>query len=67
MHLEMATLVNEELPLGNYQVDFSPQTSLGWKGHSSASSGLYFYQLRATAIAGQAGQFVQTKKMLFLK
>lgn len=57
---EVATLVDEEMQSGNYQADFTPQTNLGWKGHSSASSGVYFYRL-------QAGNFVQTRKMLFLK
>jgi len=48
---EVATLVNEEKPAGNYEVRFSA---------SSLSSGIYFYRL-------QAGDFIETKKMLLLK
>ena len=48
---EIATLVNEEKPTGNYEVNFNA---------SSLSSGVYFYKL-------QAGSFVQTKKMILIK
>jgi len=48
---EVATLVNEEKPAGNYKMDF--------KGNNLAS-GIYFYTLRA-------GSFVQSRKMLLLK
>ena len=48
---ELATLVNEEKPAGNYEVNFNA---------SSLSSGVYFYTLRA-------GSFVQTKKMLLVR
>jgi hypothetical protein len=48
---EIATLVNEEKPAGNYEVNFDA---------SKLSSGVYFYQL-------QAGSFVETKKMILLK
>ena len=48
---ELATLVNEEKPAGNYEVDFNA---------AGFSSGIYFYKL-------QAGNFVQTKKMILLK
>lgn len=48
---EVAILVNEFKPAGNYETDF----------HTfRLSSGIYFYQL-------QAGSFVETKKMLLLK
>jgi hypothetical protein len=48
---EVATLVNEEKPAGNYQVKFdAPQLS----------SGIYFYRLHA-------GNLVETKKMILLK
>jgi len=48
---EVATLVNEEKPAGNYEVRFDA---------SSLSSGVYFYRL-------QAGEFINTKKMILMK
>ena len=48
---EVATLVNEEKPLGNYEVEF---------GATTFPSGIYFYKL-------QAGNFVETKKMVLMK
>jgi hypothetical protein len=63
---EVATLVNEEKPVGSYDV--------GWVA-TGFPSGVYFYQLKATPSGGQAGSpstgsgqgFVETKKMLLLK
>jgi len=48
---EIATLVNEEKPAGEYEVEFNA---------ANLPSGIYFYQLRA-------GQFTETKKMILLK
>ncbi|MBK7632306.1 MAG: T9SS type A sorting domain-containing protein [Ignavibacteriales bacterium] len=48
---EVATLVNEVQPSGNYEVTFDA---------ASLSSGTYFYKL-------QTGSLVETKKMLLLK
>jgi hypothetical protein len=48
---EISTIVNEEKPAGNHNVDFTA---------SSLPSGIYFYRL-------QAGDFIQTKKMVLLK
>ncbi len=48
---EIATLVNEEKPAGEYEVNFDA---------SKLASGIYFYQLRTSS-------FVQTKKMILLK
>ncbi len=48
---EITTLVNEKKQPGEYEVEFNA---------SNLPSGVYFYQL-------QAGDFVQTKKMLLLK
>mgnify|MGYP005841800707 FL=1 len=48
---EVATLVNEQKPAGNYEVKFDAR---------GLSSGIYFYKL-------QAGNFVQMKKMILLR
>jgi hypothetical protein len=48
---EVATLVNEYRDAGNYETEFKAE---------KLSSGVYYYQLRA-------GNFVQTKKMIYLK
>ncbi len=47
---EVAELVNEEKPAGNYEVEFDA---------TNLSSGIYFYQLRA-------GNYVSVKKMVIL-
>jgi uncharacterized delta-60 repeat protein len=48
---EVAALVNEEIPAGSYEVEFTAP---------ELSSGIYFYKL-------QTGSFVETKKMLMIK
>lgn len=48
---EVATLVNEEKSAGSYQIIFDA---------SALSNGVYFYRL-------QAGNFVETKKMILMK
>ena len=48
---EIVTLVNEEHPAGNYEVEFNAE---------GLSSGMYFYAL-------SAGSFVETKKMILMK
>ena len=48
---EVETLVNEEKPEGNYEVEFNG---------TKLSSGVYFYRLIA-------GSFIQTKKMILVK
>lgn len=48
---EVATLVNEELPAGKYQIDFDA---------SKISTGTYFYTLTS-------GNFRETKKMILLR
>ena len=52
---EIATLVNEELPAGEYEVEFNTSSI-----NHHPSSGIYFYQLKS-------GNFVETKKMILLK
>jgi len=49
--IEAATLVNEERPAGNYEVEFNA---------TDLPSGVYFYRL-------QAGDFIETKKMILLR
>ncbi len=48
---EIATLVDEEEPAGEYEVEFIA---------TGLPSGIYFYQLKA-------GSFIETKKMILLK
>jgi hypothetical protein len=48
---EIAILVNEEKPVGYYEIEFNAY---------SLPSGIYFYRL-------QAGEFIQVKKMILLK
>ncbi|MCU0343792.1 MAG: T9SS type A sorting domain-containing protein [Ignavibacterium sp.] len=48
---EIANLVNETIAAGNHNVEFNA---------SNLTSGIYFYSI-------QAGDFVQTRKMIFLK
>ena len=48
---EIATIVNEVLKAGSYQAD--------WDG-SGYPSGVYFYTI-------QAGDYIETKKMLLVK
>jgi len=52
---EVAALVNEYKPAGNYEVDFQSTVN----GYQLAS-GIYFYRLRA-------GSFIETKKMILLR
>ena len=49
--IEIETLVNEEKPVGTYE--------LNWNA-ANLPSGVYFYRL-------QAGDFIQTRKMILLK
>ena len=53
---EIATLVNEEQRAGNYEVEFN----IAQDSRPALTSGVYFYRL-------QAGNFIETKKMLLLK
>jgi hypothetical protein len=48
---EVATLINEEKPSGNYEITWYAK---------NLPSGVYFYQLKA-------GEFIETRKMLLLK
>jgi photosystem II stability/assembly factor-like uncharacterized protein len=56
---EVATLVDEYLPAGTYEAEFSAD---------GLASGIYFYQFRVTDPETSSGQgFVETKKMLMIK
>ena len=48
---EVADLINKEMPAGNYSVNYNAH---------SLSSGVYFYRI-------QAGSFVETRKLVFMK
>jgi len=50
---EVSTLLNEHKPQGKYEVEFHPS-------NKNLSSGIYYYSLRA-------GDFLKTRKMLFIK
>ncbi len=52
---EVATLVNEYRPAGTYEIEFNPESSI-----KHPASGVYLYRL-------QVGDFVETKKMIYLK
>jgi hypothetical protein len=55
---EIATLVNEVKPAGSFEVEFNSYS--GMSGIKDLPSGIYFYKL-------QAGNFVETKKMILMK
>ncbi len=55
---EVTTLVNEEKSTGNYEIEFNGNNLS--TGRQGLASGIYFYRL-------QAGDFVETKKMILLK
>jgi hypothetical protein len=55
---EVATLVNEEKPAGEYEIEFDG---------TGLPSGIYFYQLRVYPAEGGAGNFTETKKMVLIK
>ena len=60
---EVATLVDEYKPAGNYEVEF--QSSVG---NHQLASGVYYYQLRTGDPSTGSGQsFVETRKMIILK
>ena len=52
---EVATLVNEEKPAGNYEVEFNSQSIT-----KELSSGIYIYKLTV-------GIFIESRKMVLLK
>lgn len=61
----VAILVNEEKDAGRYSVVWDGRNEHGVQ----VGSGMYFYRLyaRSAGGGGQAGEFVQSKKLIFLK
>ena len=58
---EIETLVNEEKPVGTYEVNFNAsQLSSGISTKGGYASGVYFYTINA-------GSFIETKKMILMK
>jgi photosystem II stability/assembly factor-like uncharacterized protein len=55
---EVATLIKEEKPAGEYEVEFNSVSHSG--NVRNLPSGIYFYQLKA-------GEFSETKKMILLR
>ena len=68
---EVATLVDEYKPAGSYEVEFS----VAQVSRLELAGGIYFYRLSVVPTArrdlvledGQAGSFVETKKMILIK
>ncbi|MFA6598149.1 MAG: hypothetical protein WCS69_10530 [Ignavibacteriaceae bacterium] len=62
---EVATLVNEEQPAGNYEVSVSMENRIQKTSNGfHLSSGIYLYQICAV---NEHGEFVASKKMIILK
>ncbi len=56
---EVVTIINEEKPAGNYEVQFYAE---------GLTSGIYFYKLQVLDPESSSGQgFVETKKMILIK
>jgi photosystem II stability/assembly factor-like uncharacterized protein len=66
---EVATLVDEELTAGEYEVEFSAKGGSASGGDAyGLSSGIYFYQLQISGPETSSGQKnIQTKKMVLLR
>ena len=61
---EVATLVDEYIPAGEYEVDFNSNSDEG----QNLSSGVYFYQLIIKGPEINSGQgIIQTMKMILMK
>ena len=55
---EIETLVNEEKSIGSYEITWIAE---------NLPSGIYFYKIQAVPTGRQAGDFIQTKKMVLLR
>ena len=59
---DIATLMDEKKSVGTYEISWNAAAING-----GLPSGVYFYQLRAAPYGVQAGDFVETKKMILMK
>jgi serine protease len=59
---EVSHLVNEKKSAGIYRINFDA-SSIG----GGLTSGVYFYRLEAVPIGSKSGNFVSTKKLVFIK
>ena len=57
---EVATLVNEKLPKGEYEVEFNSNSNSSFRLARSLTSGIYFYTLKS-------GRNYLSRKMILLK
>ena len=55
---EVLQLLDEEKEVGTYEISFDAQ---------ELTSGTYIYKLQAVPIGRQAGDFVETKKIVLLR
>ncbi|MBI1939655.1 MAG: T9SS type A sorting domain-containing protein [Ignavibacteriales bacterium] len=60
---EIATLVNEQQLPGKYNVTFD----VGANRRFALPSGIYFYRIQVSSSASSGHDFLQTKKMIYLK
>ncbi|HVO75163.1 MAG TPA: T9SS type A sorting domain-containing protein [Ignavibacteriaceae bacterium] len=65
---EVATLVNEEKPAGNYTVEFSAKGGSASGGNAgNLASGIYFCRMQTYTAKGGAVNFSDTKKIILIK
>ena len=64
---EVATLVDEYKPAGEYEVEFSAEGGSLPAGRQGLSSSIYFYQLEVNTANSGIGSFIQTRKMILIK
>jgi hypothetical protein len=65
---EIATLVDEELTSGEYEVEFDASSGSSFRLARNPASGVYFYQLIAGGPETSSGQkLIQTRKMILMK
>ena len=60
---EVATLVNDEIGAGSYNVRWSGRDEIG----QLVGSGIYFFKLLATPMDAQSLPFSQVRKMILMK